>query len=82
MQKMIKPWMDKAHNDFDYLVASFVDTTLVLKQPLLFSNRVCIHAALMGMVKDHIDAGVLAAFNFRSSIYSGDWRTCEARTLD
>ena len=64
MQKMIEPWMDKAHNDFDYLVASF-DAAPVLKQPLLFSKRVCIHAALMDMVKDHIDAGVLAARDFR-----------------
>ena len=59
--------MDKAHKDFDYLVVSLKDMSRVLKHPSLFSNRVCIHAALMDIVKDHIDAGVIAGRDLRAN---------------
>ena len=66
IQKLIQASMDKAHKDFDYLVVSLKDMSRVLKHPSLFSNRVCIHAALMDIVKDHIDAGVIAARDLRA----------------
>ena len=67
MQKLIQASMDKAHKDFDYLVVSLKDTSRVLKHPSLFSNRVCIHAALMDIIKDHVDAGVIAARDLRAN---------------
>ena len=71
MQKLIQASMDKAHKDFDYLVVSLKDTSRVLKHPSLFSNRVCIHAALMDIIKDHVDAGVIAARDLRATHSSG-----------
>ena len=60
MSEMLKRSLDKAHNDFDYLLVS-LDVSHVLKQPYLFNNRICIFAGLVDMVSRDIDAGAVLA---------------------